>query len=60
MMNKFFWHVKLVAQYYVCQWNEKLVNKLYIVSIIIDIIIYSSYGETSVKVKLQEKALQQA
>ena len=28
---KFFSHVKLVAQYYVCEWNKKLVNKLYIV-----------------------------
>ena len=32
MMNKFFSHVKLVAQYYICQWNGKFVNKLYIVS----------------------------
>ena len=33
IMNKLFSRVKLVAQYYVCQWNGKLVNKLYIVSI---------------------------
>ena len=33
MMNKFFSHVKLVAQYYACQWKGKLINKLYIVSV---------------------------
>ena len=33
MMNKFFSHVKLVAPYYACEWNGKLVNKLYTVSI---------------------------
>ena len=32
MMN-FFSHVKLFAQYYVCEWNGKLENKLYIVLI---------------------------
>ena len=32
MMNKFFLPVKLVTQYHLCQWNGKLVNRLYVVS----------------------------
>ena len=37
--------MKLVTQYYVCQWNEKLINNLHVVSI--------TYSVLTVRFKLR-------